>query len=379
MKSRVLVFAPNYLPSTIAGGPVRSISNLVNRYQDRVDFKIITPNKDLDGTIFSNVKSEEWTSIFKHKVYYVKNYLKSLYMIINSKSEFDVIYLNSLFSLKYSIIPILLCWLNLIKVHKVVLAPRGEFASSALSIKSSKKRLFMFFSLRINLYKNVFFHATSTSEYDDIRLVFDNNITLVSNISAQDVVADCIHKLRKTKGVLHIVSLARISSIKNLLFSLEILQSVSSSSKIYFDIYGPIEDKKYWMECVSLIEQMPPHITVSYKGIVDSSDVLNVLNKYQLYLLPTKGENFGHSIIESLKSICPVLISDQTPWRDLENKNIGWDVCLSDMQGFKMVIEKMASLDESDMLDMYESIRFFTSNYLNDESVDAAYEGMFRC
>ena len=35
--------------------------------------------------------------------------------------------------------------------------------------------------------------------------------------------------------------------------------------------------------------------------------------------LPSKGENFGHIIMESLAASTPVIISDLTPWKDLEN------------------------------------------------------------
>ena len=31
--------------------------------------------------------------------------------------------------------------------------------------------------------------------------------------------------------------------------------------------------------------------------------------------MPTRGENFGHAIFESLQVGTPVLLSDQTPWR----------------------------------------------------------------
>jgi glycosyltransferase involved in cell wall biosynthesis len=40
-----------------------------------------------------------------------------------------------------------------------------------------------------------------------------------------------------------------------------------------------------------------------------------ILHKYDLFILPTLNENFGHSIVESLSVGTPVLISDNTPWR----------------------------------------------------------------
>jgi hypothetical protein len=39
------------------------------------------------------------------------------------------------------------------------------------------------------------------------------------------------------------------------------------------------------------------------------------------------------------------VISDQTPWRGLEEKGVGWDLPLDDMQGFVSCIERFASMD----------------------------------
>jgi hypothetical protein len=46
------------------------------------------------------------------------------------------------------------------------------------------------------------------------------------------------------------------------------------------------------------------------------------LAEYDLFLFPTLGENYGHVISEALASGCPVVISDQTPWRNLEAEGI---------------------------------------------------------
>ena len=38
-----------------------------------------------------------------------------------------------------------------------------------------------------------------------------------------------------------------------------------------------------------------------------------MFQEYDLLFLPTKGENFGHVILESMSAGTPVLISDTTP------------------------------------------------------------------
>ncbi len=44
--------------------------------------------------------------------------------------------------------------------------------------------------------------------------------------------------------------------------------------------------------------------------------------------MPSLTENFSYTVLESLQAGIPVLISDQTPWRDLEAQGIGWDLDL---------------------------------------------------
>jgi hypothetical protein len=39
--------------------------------------------------------------------------------------------------------------------------------------------------------------------------------------------------------------------------------------------------------------------------------------------MPTTHENYGHAIIESWGFGRPVLLSDKTPWRDLQEKGLG--------------------------------------------------------
>jgi glycosyltransferase involved in cell wall biosynthesis len=86
-------------------------------------------------------------------------------------------------------------------------------------------------------------------------------------------------------------------------------------AELSLDIYGPTEDVPYWEKCVQLIAELPSNIRVNYRGAVSSENVPGVFRQYDLFVFPTRGENFGHVIIESLNVGTPVLLSDRTPWR----------------------------------------------------------------
>jgi glycosyltransferase involved in cell wall biosynthesis len=65
-----------------------------------------------------------------------------------------------------------------------------------------------------------------------------------------------------------------------------------------------------------------------------------------LFFLPTRGENFGHVISESLQAGCPVLISDQTPWQGLEEKKAGWVNSLLQPERFQAVLQEVLEMDD---------------------------------
>ena len=101
--------------------------------------------------------------------------------------------------------------------------------------------------------------------------------------------------------------------MKNIEFLLNILMRVKV--KVFLGIYGPIGDESYWNICKTLILKLPNNIIVKYFGDVHPSNVSKTFTQYDVMILPTRGENFGHVIFESLSSGTPVLISDKTPWK----------------------------------------------------------------
>ena len=63
--------------------------------------------------------------------------------------------------------------------------------------------------------------------------------------------------------------------------------------------------------------------------------------------MPTLNENYGHSIVESLLTGCPVIISDQTPWTDLQENNAGYSLPLNDRQKFIDAIAQAAEMNQA--------------------------------
>ena len=103
------------------------------------------------------------------------------------------------------------------------------------------------------------------------------------------------------------------------------------------------------------------------------------LAAYHLFLLPTRGENFGHVILEALSAGCPVLISDQTPWRGLESSGIGWALPLTEPERFRAVLNQCIAMDESKFIHRSRQATRYAAAWAQNQEQEAldAYRRLF--
>ena len=346
---KIITFNGTYIPGFKAGGPIRSIENMTFFLQKKIQFFILTNDRDVGETeSYKNIKVNKWNEVGLSNVYYkspTKKLTKTIYNVLNDQ-EHDAVLLNGVFS-EYSMRYLILRMLKIIPSKKVFLMPRGDLADGALSLKASKKMMYLNIVKKIGLYKNVEFIATSIEEKRNIKKVFYDKINchLVSNFPNKELLSSQVNYLEKEKGSLKLIYLSRITPVKNLKFSLEVLKD--TVGEVEFDIYGPIYDVSYWNECLEIIKTLPENIKVNHLGEIDNKFVSSTLKKYHALFLPTLGENYGHVIVESLLNGTPVIISDKTPWTDVESFNAGWSLSLEQKERFKEKISFLIDLDFS--------------------------------
>ena len=363
-----------YLPGFKSGGPARSISNLTAHLSDEFEFHIITSDRDLlDQSPYNEIVINDWNQVGKAKVLYISPGIRSFFLLFKllKNSHYDLLYLNSFFDPFFSILPILIKHLGFIAIP-ILIAPRGEFSGGALQLKWLKKLLFITFANASGLYRNLTWHASSNHEYHDIRKFFlkiEKKVKIAINIASDipsldsKVNHECF-KARNTTDPLRIVFLSRISPMKNLDYALRVLAKVVVP--VSFDIYGPISDDGYWNLCQKLISELPSNVFVRYLREVEHQNVSSTLSSYDLFLLPTRGENFGHAIVESFISGTPVLISDKTPWRDLYEAGVGWDLSLKDEQTFADKIQNIFEMPISDYISWRKKVFQYGNDVINN-------------
>jgi glycosyltransferase involved in cell wall biosynthesis len=341
----VAVFVEYYLPGFRAGGPMRSVSALVHQLGRDIDFYIVTRDRDEGSdTPYPDLTAGLWKNVGLATVRYLSpDEISTRQLAATVRAiEPHAIYLNSFFA-PMSLRILLARRLGALKGVPIVLAPRGELGAGALGLKAVKKRSFLFLAWGTGLYRDVIFHASTEDERAEImraiRVATAPRVARNPIAVAPSGEAPC----SKTAGEARFVFLSRIARKKNLHVALERLRSLEGSVK--FDIYGPVIDAPYWRECQALIGGMPRNVTVTYHGTVAHELVQATLSAHHFFLMPTANENFGHAIVEALLAGCPLVTSDQTPWRGLRQRGVGWDLPLSAIEEWQRVLQTCVDMD----------------------------------
>lgn len=365
---KVLIITSYYLPGVKGGGPIQSIKNLVDILDDKVQFKILTQDRDIgDRESYKNIETNKWNKTKNGHIYYCyfKKFISpNFFYKFLKKVKCDYIYLNSFFS-KYSIIIVLLKKLGLLEEKKIILAPRGEFSPKALNLKKYKKLVYIRLTQLLNLYNSIIFHATNMEEKQYIERYFKNQkYRIASNLKKLESIENMS---QKNKNELSLCFLSRISPKKNLKYILELLLEVDYEG-IKLDIYGPIEDKNYWEECSSLILKLRK-VKVTYQGIIENENVKKIFSSYNFFIFPTLGENYGHVIIESLLAGTPLILSSETPWHNLDKDGIGYEIELSNREKWLNKLKEIYSLENKEYKILNKNCKSFIEKYREETQV----------
>lgn len=376
---RVLVACDHYLPGVNAGGPIRSIAAIVRGLRDVLDFRIVTRDRDLGATEpYTGVSAGRWTTHDGTALFYCAEgepTLRSWDAILRDVRP-DVVYLNSFFSPRFSIAPLLLRRRGRTRGVRFVLAPRGELHPGALAIRRGKKHAFLRVARASGLLRGIVWQATAAEEAEQIRTWFGAR----ADVRLAPVLATAAGSARATgqakePGKLELAFLSRVSPKKNLLGALELLRSVPGAVRL--NVYGPKEDAGYWASCREVIATLPDNVSIVDHGPVAAADVGAAFAANHAFLFPTHGENFGHVILEALLAGVPVVTSDQTPWRDLAARHAGWDLPLATPSAFHDALAALVAMDQAELARWSEGARAHGLAYVGDPGSLAATRALF--
>ena len=339
--TRVFITIDWFLPGTNSGGPVRSVANLIAALPE-CQFYVFTRNTDYCATeAYEGITPNTWVRFSEHcEVYYCteQNLSKATLAAQLKAMAPDVLYINGIYSKAFSRWPVSIG--KALKL-KTVVAARGMLSPHALAVKPLKKYFFLSFMRWINRYSKVIFHATSASEVQDIQLILGKWVQVrnIPNLAREK--SSIVKEIVKEAGKSKLVYIGRIAPEKGTLLALSALKEQKGS--IELDLYGTCYNEAYWNECLKVISELPASIQVNYHGSCASHEVAHHLASAHALLLPSEGENFGHAIVEAFANGRPVLISKNTPWKNLAAQKAGWDVTATELPS---AIQTLVEMDQ---------------------------------
>jgi glycosyltransferase involved in cell wall biosynthesis len=347
-------------PNDEATGPVQSLLELADVLSGEFYFKVIARERKFSFRCDSRTAQawERYRSVERYYCSMAWRGARGFAQLLRS-TPYDILVLNGFFDPEFTIPALLLRRFGLVPRRPTILAPRGEFSAGALELKSARKQAYLTAVATLGLIDDVWLHATGEDEAKEIRatipwarrIAVAPNIRILRPLPAPDESDSANRRLR-------LVFLSRVDRKKNLDYALQVLARISVPAVL--DIYGPISDAAYWAECERIIASLPDRVEARYQGAIPNEAVCATLAGYDLFLLPTRGENFGHAIFDSLEAGVPVLISDQTPWRDLGDA--GYALPLAEPAAFQLAIEQFARSGPVERAAMRRAARSIAEN-----------------
>ena len=346
---------------------MQSLYNLTGVFRGLAQFYILSLDKDIDGTrLGKDFVLNRWTvGPQGENIYFVSDIYPWLINRLIREIKPNAILLNGIFNANTTIPGLLI---GRFRGIKTVLSPRGMLQGWALRRGKTKKSIFLFL-LKLFLRKNERWHATTTQEKTEIQTFFGSKqkVFIASNVPRSVTefspvpYPDQHHKIK-------LVFLSLINSNKNL--HMVINKLAAFRDKITLDIYGPVIDADYWIQCQRSIKG---NNGVVYKGPVPPWEVPDILKSYHFFILPTQGENFGHAIFDALASGIPVIVSRLTPWQDLETKGAGFYINLEDTESMHRIFDSLTQIVETAYNRMRENSILYAREYWESKNYQKEY------
>ena len=174
----------------------------------------------------------------------------------------------------------------------------------------------------IDIFEDIHVVAISKMVEEEARPYVGNTpMTLIYNGTDTQLFRPSAHKIQN--GKLNIITAAAFEERKGMHYIIKALADYKNRNQIRYDIYGS-GDKKYATYLSELIKSNGLDNIVTLRGNVNN--IAELLPKYNLFTLPSKGEAFALSPIEALACGIPILVSDYPPYPEFVKSDFGYIV-----------------------------------------------------
>ncbi|MEC9209435.1 MAG: glycosyltransferase [Bacteroidota bacterium] len=333
---RICLVSSSFYPATFYGGPISATWDLSKKLAEK-DVEMYISTTNANGNSRLQVQANKF--IQQEEKLFVKYYheqlinrcsLAFLFGIWSDIKQADVIYIQYLFH--YTVLLSLL--FSIMQGKEIVICPRGSFSSFTLSNKLPLIKA-LWLKLFIKPFcKFINWHASSYLEENDIKRrlpnarveIINDGVDFASFQEFKEYAKDVLLEKYTNTQFNHIsnifFSMGRLHAIKAFdvlidAFSLFIKEDKNAKLIIAGDNDGVEEELK------QQIIELKLQDSVFLIGAIGFEDKNIILNNCDYFTLASEFESFGIVIAEALSCGKPIVLSNKTPWRNLELNKCG--------------------------------------------------------
>lgn len=332
---KICIVSSSFYPATFYGGPISATWDL-SRKLAKNGIEVYVSTTNANGEEQLDIKTNEY--IRKENIF-VKYYREqiinrlSLSFILGIWSDIkkvDVVYIQYLFH--YTVLFSL--FFSVLLKKKIILSPRGSFSTFTLSNQLTLIKsvwLSLFFRL---FYKKIIWQASSYLEEEDIKRRFPNAIVEIINDGIDFSSFQDFEVLSK-EDILIRYTANKFTDISVIFFSMGRLHEIKGFDVMIdaFSLYlkgdknakliiaGGDDGVRSQLE--NQISDLHINESVFLIGEVGFEDKKVLLNNCDYFTLASEFESFGIVIAEALACGKPMVLSNKTPWHDLEINKCG--------------------------------------------------------
>jgi len=205
--------------------------------------------------------------------------------------------------------------------RKLVLAPRGMLAKSALSHSRGLKKAAWPFQLRA-LQSADLIHATSAEEVNDIRRAgVSVPVALIPN--GVDLPPPQVRSAGVASAPRKLLFLGRLHPIKGIELLLQAWSALEHRFPQWTLEVAGVGTPSYEHDLRTLVRELRLQ-RVDFLGPLYGEAKQKKYREADLFILPSYSENFGLVVAEALGAGCPAVVTRGAPWEGLEANGCGW-------------------------------------------------------
>ncbi|GAC1309886.1 MAG: glycosyltransferase [Mucilaginibacter sp.] len=372
---RILQVNASYKPAFVYGGPTMSVSMLceqlvkvgvfVTVFTTKANGKEELPVASGESINVDGVPVRYFNRVTKDHSHFSPSLLFRLWKDVN---KFDLVHIHAWWNL----VSVLSCFIALLRKVPVLVSPRGTLSPYSFGNRHIGAKWLIHQLLGKYLLNESHIHTTTQRERDAVmRLIHPRSINLLPNF-IQLPAAKAI-SVRPSSTTLKLIFFSRIEEKKGL----DILLNALTLVTVPYHLTIAGSGNPDYIESLKIIAANNQiENKISWIGFRDDNKT-ELLQQFDLFVLPSYDENFGNAVIESLSAGTPVLISDQVGLADYVKENIlGW-ICQINEASIGNAINEIAENHRDELTRIRKEAPGIIYNDFNEDRLVKKYINMY--